>query len=166
MIGRTVSCAGIFCIVILFSAAGAAFPGQDIRESVGDETNIMQDERVVMLLNELKEKNSDGVLDKKEVEELLELSKELFGDENVHVNGLCKVTGIGGGLVIPPYLPITPVLIAVGAILLDTEGTNGHWCHTVHLAIMIPFVGGPIFIPPYYVIIAGFAGAVIGIVLS
>ena len=166
MIGRALSCTGIFCAIILFSAVSAAFPVQDIQKSAENERDIMQDERVTMLLNELKEKNSDGVLDKKEVKELLELSKELFGDENVHVNGLCKVTGIGGGLVIPPYLPITPVLIAVGAILLDTEGTNGHWCHAVHLAIMIPFVGGPIFIPPYYVIIAGFAGAVIGIALS
>ncbi len=100
------------------------------------------------------------------VQRFIGFLKDKFGDNNVYVNMMCKITGIGIGLLIPPFIPATPLLIAAGGTFLDTDGLMGHWVHMVHLAIFIPFVGLPIyFSPPALFLIAGFAGVVIGVAI-
>ena len=78
---------------------------------------------------------------------------------------MCKVMGIGMGLLLPPFIPITPILFAMPGILLDTTGLMGHWTHVVHIAIFIPFIGLPAYFALPLFFIVGFAGIVIGIAI-
>jgi len=93
--------------------------------------------------------------------------QERFGGDSIYINAMCKVAGIGGGILFPPFLPVSPVLIAFPITLLRATGLMRDWSHGVQLAIFISFVGLPLYItPPPIYIIAGVAGIVIGIVFD
>ncbi|MCD6448573.1 MAG: hypothetical protein J7L58_05990 [Thermoplasmata archaeon] len=123
------------------------------------------DRNISSVIKEI-EKIREGGITWDEVQHLIEFLQEKFGEGGVYVNMMCKVTGIGMGLLFPPFIPVTPVLFAALGILLSTDGLMGQWSHMVHLAIFIPFVGFPAyFAPPALFIIAGFAGVVIGVAI-
>jgi len=127
-------------------------------------TRSITDGRVIKILELINEMRKDGTIDKKEIEKLKTTVEELFEENSIYVNTMCKVTAIGGGLLLLPFLPVTPVLVAAGGILLDTDGANGHWSHIVQIAMFIPFIGVPLYIlPPPLFIIGGYAGFALGI---
>lgn len=125
-----------------------------------------KNENIDLVVNEIKEIQKGGITEK-EVKAFIEFLKEKFGEDSIYVNTMCKVIGIGGGILFPPFLPLSPLLISFPITFLDTQGLQGHWFHAVHLAIFISFVGAPFYIfPPPLFVIGGFAGMVIGIVFD
>lgn len=126
----------------------------------------LTDARLFFILDQIAKIKKDGV-STEEIKELIQFLRDNLGDDSVYLNSFCEVKGIGGGILLPPFLPVSPVLIAAGAVLLDTTGVEGHWCYFVHLAIFIPFIGLPTYIlPPPVFIIAGFSAMVIGVVFD
>ncbi len=132
----------------------------DSAESFSDNENIN------FVIDKLKEIQEGGI-DKEEIDSFIEILQEKFGGDSIYVNAMCKIAAIGAGILLPPFLPLSPVLIAFPFVVLDTTGLQGHWCHGVHIAIFFSFVGAPIYVMlPAIFIIAGFAGVVIGIVFD
>ena len=145
------------CFVIL----SIIFTSMNLR---ADKKEKFLDESIASIINEL-ERIREGGITEEEIHHFIEFLQEKF-EGGVYVNMMCKVTGFGMGLLLPPFIPVSPVLIAVLGLLLDTDGLMGHWAHVVHIAVFIPFVGLPAyFIPPAFFFIAGFAGIVIGIAI-
>ena|GEM_PF-2786426 len=123
--------------------------------------------KIVSILNLIDELTEDKIVGLKEINRLVTALQEEFGENSIYVNHLCEVKGIGGGLLLIPFLPITPLLFAGGVILLDTNGADGHWCHLVHIAIFIPFIGLPLYmLPPPTFVIIGYAGLALGVVID
>ena len=121
-----------------------------------------EEENMAFIFEQVKKIRKDGV-EQEEINELIQVLKEKFG-EGVYINAMCKVLGIGGGILFPPFIPLSPLIIATPIVLLDTDGLNGHWFHGVNVAIFIAFIGFPTYIAPLPVFITvGFAGFVIGI---
>lgn len=125
-----------------------------------DKKNFSE-ENMEFIFEQVKKIRKDGI-EQGEINELVQILKEKFG--GVYVNAMCRVLGIGGGILFPPFIPLSPFMIVTPIVLLDTDGLNGHWFHGVNVAIFIAFIGLPTYIPPFPLfIIAGFAGFVIGI---
>ncbi len=130
-------------------------------------SDLLSDERLSFVLGLLDDLLDDNIVDSSEIDRLVSVLQEEFKDNSIYVNTLCKVTGIGEGLLLPPFIPVTPLLLVVGGVILDTNGAMGQWCHLLHIAIFIPFVGIPLYIlPPPLFIIGGFTGFVLGIVFD
>jgi hypothetical protein len=121
---------------------------------------------VAFILNKLEEIQKDGVTEK-EINYFVKILQEKFGKDSIYINTICRVIGIGAGILFPPFLPISAVLISFPITLLTTEELQGQWSHGIQLAIFIGFIGLPIYITPLPLfIIVGFAGVVIGIVFD
>lgn len=149
-------------IVICFITFLVIFPFVNSEDNKNLE---ISDENIIFVINELN-RIKEGGITVEETQHFIEFLQDKFGKSNIYVNVMCKVTGIGMGLLIPPFIPITPILFAAVGILLDTDGLMGHWTHMVHLAIFIPFIGLPLyFAPPALFLITGFAGIVIGVAI-
>ena len=148
--------------VIYFVILSIIFASVNLRSEKVENS----DEDITYVISEIEKILERGVTAEK-IQYLIEFLKEKFGEGGVYVNMMCKVTGIGMGLLFPPFIPITPVLFAgVPGLILDTDGLMGHWMHAVHLAIFIPFVGfSAYFSLPALFLIAGFAGVVIGVAI-
>jgi len=128
---------------------------------------LRSDERLSFVLGLLDDILEDNIVDPSEIDRLVDVLQEELKDNSIYVNTLCKVTGIGEGLLLPPFIPVTPLLLVVGGVILDTSGAMGQWCHLLHIAIFIPFVGIPLYIlPPPLFVIGGFTGFVLGIVFD
>jgi len=117
-------------------------------------------------------KSEDVVITSKEIQrgesnelkDLVEFLEEKYGGDSIYMNTMCKVIGIGAGILFPPFIPLSPMLISFPVTALATQGLQGEWSHTVNIAIFIAFAGVPIYIPPLPLfIVLGYAGAVIGI---
>jgi len=127
------------------------------------EENLSKEEKMAFVFEQVKKIKKDGIK-QGEINELIQILQERFGEGNVYVNTMCKVLGIGGGILFPPFIPLSPLVIATPIVLLDTDGLNGHWFHGVNVAIFIAFIGLPTYIAPLPLfIIVGFAGIAIGI---
>ncbi|HEC75637.1 MAG TPA: hypothetical protein ENI33_00045 [Thermoplasmatales archaeon] len=130
---------------------------------VGDAEGKISEEKMAFILEQVEKIKKDGV-EQGEIDELIQILQEKFGEESVYTNAMCRVLGIGGGILFPPFIPLSPLVITTPIVLLDTDGLNGHWFHGANIAIFIAFIGFPIYIaPPPVFIIVGFAGFVIGI---
>ena len=109
-------------------------------------------------------KNSKSEKADDELKNLVEFLEEKYGGDSIYMNTMCKVIGIGAGILFPPFIPLSSMLISFPVTALTTQGLQGVWSHTVNIAIFIAFAGVPIYIPPPPLfIILGYAGAVIGI---
>jgi len=128
--------------------------------------NKKEKNEIDFVIDELKSIREGGFTEE-EIEVFIEILQEKFGEDSIYVNTMCKVVGIGGGIIFPPFIPLTPALIAFPITFLDTQGLQGHWAHAVHVAIFIPFVGFSMYVMlPAIFAIAGFSGVVIGIVFD
>lgn len=146
---------------VIFSIIFASVNLRSEKVETSDE-NIKDITSVIIEIEKILERGATA----EKIQYLIEFLKEKFGEGGVYVNIMCKVTGIGMGLLFPPFIPITPVLFAALGLLLGTDGLMGEWSHVVHLAIFIPFVGfSAYFAPPALFLIAGFAGVVIGVAI-
>ncbi|MFO8132738.1 MAG: hypothetical protein R6U10_02210 [Thermoplasmatota archaeon] len=84
----------------------------------------------------------------------------LPGDFNLTVNFLCSVTGIGVLLMVPPFLPVTPLLFSTFT-LLYTNGTLGEWLRFSTFSFLSPFVGISLYVPNGAFVYVGYAGLVV-----
>jgi len=146
-----------FCMLALIIGA-ISIPNFLMAENIYNS----KDGNMEFVFEQVKKIKKDGV-EQVEIDKLIQVLKEKFG-EGVYVNAMCRVLGIGGGILLPPFIPLSPLVIAAPVVLLDTDGLNGHWFHGVNIAIFIAFIGLPTYIAPLPVFITvGFAGIVIGI---
>ncbi|MCD6571911.1 MAG: hypothetical protein J7K62_01420 [Thermoplasmata archaeon] len=84
---------------------------------------------------------------------------------NNEYNILCLVSGGGWGAIFPPYLPITPILIAGGYLAFTIDGLLGSGTYLATEVICIPFIGVSLFIPPLELFVAGLAGVTLVTIL-
>ena len=84
----------------------------------------------------------------------------LRGDFNLSINILCSVTGIGVLLMVPPFLPVTPLLFSTFT-LLYTNGTLGEWLRFSTFSFLSPFVGISLYVPSGVFVYVGYAGLVV-----
>ena len=125
-----------------------------------------ENENIDIITNKLKEMQKGGITSE-EIKDFIKFLKEKYGEDSIYINIMCKVIGIGAGILFPPFIPLSPVLISFPITALTTQGLQGDWSHFVQVAIFICFVGIPFYIPPFPLfIIGGYAGAVIGIVFD
>ncbi|RLF32509.1 MAG: hypothetical protein DRN07_04865 [Thermoplasmata archaeon] len=152
--------AGILLIVSLFSSSLGEENALKTKETSSPDKNIS------FILEQIKSIEENGIT-RQEIDGLVCALQEKFGESSVYLNTMCKVLGIGAGILFPPFIPLSPVVIAAPITLLDTTGLQGHWFHGVHVAVFISFVGLPTYImPPPLFITVGFAGVAIGIVFE
>ena len=122
-----------------------------------------ENENIDIITNKLKEIQKEGITGE-EIKDFIKFLEEKYGGDSIYMNTMCKVIGIGAGILFPPFIPLSPMLISFPITALTTQGLQGEWSHTVNIAIFIAFAGVPIYIPPPPLfIILGYAGAVIGI---
>ncbi len=84
----------------------------------------------------------------------------LLGDANLSFNVLCSVTGVGLLLMVPPFVPLTPLLFST-LTLLSTNGTMGEWTQFSMFAFLTPFVGISLYVPTGVFVYSGYAGLVV-----
>jgi len=84
----------------------------------------------------------------------------LLDGANLSFNVLCSVTGVGLLLMVPPFLPVTPLLFST-LTLLYTNGTMGEWTQFSVFAFLTPFVGISLYVPTGVFVYSGYAGLVV-----
>lgn len=81
---------------------------------------------------------------------------------NLTFNFLCSVTGVGLLLMVPPFVPVTPLLFST-LTLLSTNGTLGEWVRFSVFSVLSPFVGISLYVPNGLFVYTGYAGVAVAV---
>ncbi len=150
---KFVACAAVLSLCLTFSTPPI---------TIADKISV-ENENVNIVIEKLEEMQKGGI-NGEEIKAFISFLREKFGEDSIYINTMCKVIGIGAGILFPPFIPLSPILIAFPIVALTTQGLQGEWFHRTNIAIFIAFAGAPIYITPLPLFfIGGFAGVVIGI---